>query len=85
MVNDTELVAQVREIMANTFGVDESDLPEDVEQGSYNRWTSLYHMTLLLALEEHFGVSFSMEEMPEMTSVPRIIGALERHGAEVRM
>lgn len=85
MGNDTELVAQVREIMATTFGVDESELPHDVQQGSFARWTSLYHMTLLMALEEHFGVSFSMEEMPEMTSIPRIVAVLDRHGAEVRM
>jgi acyl carrier protein len=85
MVNNAELKAQVRDIMATTFGVDESDLPEDVQQASDSRWTSLYHMTLLVALEDHFDVSFSMEEMPELTSIPRIFQALERHGAKAGM
>lgn len=76
----TELVDQTREVMASIFGMDESDLPDDVSQKTCSRWDSLHHMTLLLALEDQFGTSFSMDEMPEMTSLPKIVSVLEQHG-----
>lgn len=82
MNGSSELTDEVRELMANTFGVDESELPDDVSQETLHRWTSLYHMTLLLALEERFSINFSMEEMPEMTSLPKIVATLERYGVE---
>lgn len=78
-----ELTDTVREIMADTFGVDEAELPGDVSQQTYARWSSLYHMTLIIALEEHFSTAFSMEEMPEMTSVSKIVSVLEQHGVGV--
>lgn len=79
MDGDAELVDQVREVMASTFGVDELDLPDDVAQETFSRWTSLYQMTLLLALEDQFGVTFEMDEMLGMTSLPRIVTVLLRH------
>ena len=51
-VDTSVLLDQVREIMASTFALDESDLPDDVSQQTCRRWTSLQHMTLMVALEE---------------------------------
>ena len=79
---NAELTDAVREIMASTFDLDEGEIPDDVSQETLSRWTSLYHVTLLLALEERFGTSFSMDEMPEMTSLPKIVSILEQHGVE---
>lgn len=76
-----DLTDQVREIMATTFGVDESELQGNVTQQTLSVWTSLAHVMLLLALEEHFGTSFSMEEMPEMVSVDKISSVLEERVA----
>lgn len=75
---DAELRSQVRDIMADTLNIDESELPEDISQQSYSRWTSLYQMTLLMALEEHFGVTFSMNEMSAMTSLSKIVELLRQ-------
>ena len=81
MHEHADLLDQVREILATTFGVDGNEVPDDISQNTYSRWTSLSHMTLLLALEEHFGVIFTMDEMSEMTSLGRIITVLNKHGA----
>jgi acyl carrier protein len=80
MQTRTDVLDQTREVMASIFGMDESDLPDDVSQKTCSRWDSLYHMTLLLALEDHFGTTFAMDEMPEMTSLPKIVEVLEQHG-----
>jgi acyl carrier protein len=79
-MNDEHLIGQLREIMADSFGVDESDLPDSPTQATFARWTSLFHMILLVALEEHFGLSFSMDEMTSMTSLDQIVEVLrDRH------
>jgi len=71
-----DLTGQVRQIMADTFGVDETDLPDSPSQATFDRWTSLLHMVLLVALEEHFNVTFSMDEMTSMTSQDRVVEVL---------
>jgi len=81
MVAVAALTEQVRETMATVFMVDVDELPENISQLNYPRWTSLYHLTLLLALEEEFGTSFAMEEMTAMTSEDAIVTVLR--GREV--
>jgi acyl carrier protein len=81
---DETLTEQVREIMADTFGIDQSDLPENPSQASVGRWTSILHMVLLVAFEEHFELTLSMDEMTSMTSLDRIVEILnQRRAAEL--
>jgi acyl carrier protein len=41
-------------------------------------WDSLRHVNLVMAIEEHFGISFDSAEIPELTSVREINSAIER-------
>ena len=75
-MHDENLAEQVREIMTDTFGIDELDLPENPTQATFGRWTSVLHMVLLVALEERFERSFSMDEMISMTSLEHIVDVL---------
>lgn len=75
-MHDETLDGQVRELMADTFGIEESDLPEMPSQATFARWTSVLHMVLLVALEQHFGIRLSMDEMSSMTSLDRILTVL---------
>ena len=79
---DVELIDQVREVLATTLGMDVSELRDDVSQANCSRWTSLYHMVLLVALEEHFECTFSMDEMTSMTSLERIMDVLQRQAVK---
>jgi acyl carrier protein len=72
-----ELAERVHEVLATTLGVDPSELPEDASQSNCPRWTSVYHLVLIVALEEQFECSFSMEEMTSMTSLERIVDVLQ--------
>jgi acyl carrier protein len=80
-MNDDTLAGQVRQIMADTFSADEAELPADVSQATFARWTSILHMVLLVALEEHFGLTFSMDEMTSMASLGQIVDVLQRRQA----
>lgn len=79
MDNAAELTEQIRQIMAITFRLDENELPDDVSQDTCTRWTSLRHMTLLMALEEHFGITFLMNEITFMTSLPKIVAVVKQY------
>jgi acyl carrier protein len=70
------LAGQVRQVMVDTFGIDDSDLPENPSQTNFARWTSLLHMVLLVALEEQFELTFSMDDMTSMTSLDRIVNII---------
>ncbi len=80
-MNDSALIEQVRELMAETFGIDEDEITEDASQETLSKWTSMQHMTLLASLEEQFGLTLSMDEMTSMTSLPKIVAVLKKHGA----
>lgn len=66
--------------MAETLGVDESEIPDDAKQEDFSPWTSLAQLTLLVALEEEFGLNFSISEMTVMNSLPAIVNVLNSHG-----
>jgi len=73
------LTDRVREIIASTFALDQADLPDDVSQQTCRRWTSLQHLTLMVALEEQFGIRLSMADMAVMKSLPQIVTTLRAY------
>lgn len=66
--------------MAEALGVDESDIPDNARQEDFSPWTSLAQLTLIVALEEEFGLTFSISEMTSMNSLVTIVEVLKRHG-----
>ena len=46
-----------------------------------NSWDSVRHLSLIMALEERFGVAFEADEIPELISVAAIRDALRRRSA----
>jgi acyl carrier protein len=55
--------------------------PAEVENARVDNtpgWDSLTHLSLLMAIEEEYGVSFSPDELDQLDSVARIRGAVER-------
>lgn len=58
--------------------IDDSSSPD-----SLKTWDSLHHLQIVLALEEEFGVQFSVDEIGALQSVGTIIAILqERTGAD---
>ena len=54
-------------------------LPDDItmlDRDAMESWDSLGHIRLVTALEEAFSVTFTLEEIESMTSVPAIAGIL---------
>jgi acyl carrier protein len=54
--------------MVSVFGVDQSSINEDASPDTIEKWDSINHMNLTLALEEEFSVNFTDDEMGDMMS-----------------
>ena len=69
---------EVRRIMADILEIDASAIGDDAEMGTIEQWDSGNHVSLVLALEGEFGVSFDVPEIEAMTSFPLIVSTLEK-------
>ena len=61
--------SSIREIMAIVFKVDVAEITDDLSAANFERWDSLAHMNLLVALEEEFDIRFPDEMLGDLASV----------------
>ncbi|SPM37076.1 Acyl carrier protein [Mycobacterium rhizamassiliense] len=59
---------KIKEVMAAVLEVDPATISDDDSMDSIESWNSLRQMSLVLALEEEFGVSFPDEDAANATS-----------------
>lgn len=71
--------ADLVRVMANVFGVAPSAISEQSSIDTVASWDSLKHLNLVIALEEHFHVTFTEEEVIEILNYPLIKMTLEKH------
>jgi len=76
---------QVRRIAADVLGVPLERLTPDSAPESVESWDSIRHLSLALALEEHFGVIFAPEEIEQMVNLGALVQALGIRAALVGM
>jgi len=73
--------AKLKEVMAAVLEVDPSSISDDDSMDSIESWNSLRQMSLVLALEEAFGISFPDEDAANATSFKLLSLVLEEQGA----
>tara|TARA_R110001606_G_scaffold399308_1_gene584607 strand:- start:13986 stop:14228 length:243 start_codon:yes stop_codon:yes gene_type:complete len=76
-MTDEALFEKVAKTMAVVFGVDQSEITADSSMDTIEKWDSLKHMKMIMALEQEFEVMFDDEDVVEMLSVPLIIIAIK--------
>jgi acyl carrier protein len=70
------MLQRVQTIMSKLFGTPAETITEESSPKTIAKWDSITHMNLILSLEDEFGVQFSDEEIPSMTTVARILECL---------
>ncbi|HEY8133457.1 MAG TPA: acyl carrier protein [Thermoanaerobaculia bacterium] len=68
----TQLVDEVSSLAAVVLSVPRSQIDSRSTPEGIDNWDSIAHVTLVMAIEEHFGVSFKPEEIIRMESIARI-------------
>ena len=63
---------KLKQIMSNMFEIEEAEITDKTSMSDIENWDSLKHITLIIAIEEHWGISITEDEMIEMTSFMKI-------------
>jgi acyl carrier protein len=72
----SELRDKIIIVSQKVFGLEQID--ENASQHDIEKWDSLGHLNLIVALEEEFNVSFEPEEIAEMQNIRTITRKLEQ-------
>lgn len=64
-----EIKQKILAVMADVFEMDVVDIPENAAPGVIEKWDSLKHLSLILALEEEFDTRFTDEEMVDLLNL----------------
>ncbi|GJG89695.1 hypothetical protein tb265_48760 [Gemmatimonadetes bacterium T265] len=71
----------VADVVAATFGIPTSTVTDALAFQQAREWDSVNHLSLMLSLEDAFGLTFDDDEIVALTSVGAIRAALRRRGA----
>ena len=63
---------EIKQVVAETFQIPVASIADDSSNQTIAQWDSLGHMNLIMALEKHFEVSFTLDEIVEMLDLPSI-------------
>lgn len=74
---------RLAQTVAQVLGVTPDVLSEESSPNTISKWDSLGHLSLVMALEDEFGVSLSAEDVLAMRSVGSIRSILHKSGVEV--
>lgn len=75
VIND-KLDEKLKRIISDVFGVDLMLIDENSSPDNIEAWDSLRQMSLIMALEEEFSITFSDDQVVEMLNYKLIRQAL---------
>jgi acyl carrier protein len=75
------VIDKVIALVAEELGVEPGQLPHDATLNVYERWDSLNHISIILALEEEFGVEVNEDTIRQLNSIPAIMKHLQKRTA----
>ncbi len=74
---------EIKRIMASIFRIEASEIGDDAKINKVRNWDSLGHITLMLALEDHFKVRISSDNIMKLQSLEAIERFLAQPGQPV--
>ena len=63
---------RLKQVVADVLEVDPAVIGADFSMDNVEQWDSLRHMTLVLSIEDEFGITIPDEEAADVTSWPLI-------------
>jgi len=71
-----DIEQKIKQIMADIFHLDPKQIDEETAMDNTEAWDSANHISLVLALEDEFSITFDVSEIETMTSFPDVIQAV---------
>jgi acyl carrier protein len=78
MSDQRQIATRVSEVLAEVLDLSPASIGPELSTSTSASWTSLNHLMLISQLESEFGVTFSNQEIRELTSFSAIVEALSR-------
>ncbi len=76
-----DLLNSVKGVLADEWRVAPEAIPDDAALNRFERWDSLGHITILLALQSRFQLELTADTVQALTSLPRILDHLSARNA----
>ena len=70
---------QVKTIFSNLFSIEPSKIHSKLSAADVDKWDSLQHLNLVVAIEEEFGISIDAEQITEMLTYELIISLIKEN------
>lgn len=71
---------RINKIFIRIFKIDKKKINSNLSAKTFNKWDSLAHLNLILALENEFKISFDIERVTTLMSYKLILLELKSHG-----
>ena len=68
------------ELLAKVFEIDRTEVNENSSPDTIEKWDSLHHMSLIVALEETFQIELTEEQTLDILNYQLIKITLQEHG-----
>lgn len=68
---------RIKSVMAVTLNLGSDDIHNDASPETIASWDSLRHMTLIMALEDEFGIRFTDDQIPTLLNYRIIVDSIE--------
>jgi len=76
MNNEYSTRRRLRKVIADVLECQESELPDNPHQESIDKWDSLEHLRLIMAVESEFDIRFKTERIPGLTSLELLLSEI---------
>jgi acyl carrier protein len=70
---NNDIRPRLEAVFREVFDDDTLQLTDAVDRESLEAWDSLGHIRLVSSVEETFGITFTLDEIETMISVPQIL------------
>ena len=78
-----DIYKRLNTVFRDFFDDDEIEVDADTTADDIEDWDSLNHITLMSAVEEEFGVKFTMGEVSGMKNVGEMAAIIEKRGTKI--
>lgn len=68
---------EVKELLAEIWHLPPSQIPDEASLNGFDKWDSLGHISIILALEARFQIPVNEETIQSLNSLPRIVAFLQ--------
>ena len=78
-----DIYERLNSVFRDFFDDDDIELDEDTTADDIDDWDSLSHITLMSAVEEEFGLRFTMSEVSGMKNVGEMAEIIKKRGKKL--